>query len=71
MDRKTFEHVYVDGGATIQSFLSDDLIDEITLTVIPVLLEEGISLFGPLKNDVKWTRKRSQAFDFGFEQRIA
>lgn len=32
------EHFCVDGGATIQSFLSDNLLHEVTLTVIPLLL---------------------------------
>jgi dihydrofolate reductase len=38
--------VYVDGGAVIQSFLRDGLIDDITLSIIPVLLGDGIPLFG-------------------------
>ena len=42
-------HVYVDGGATIQGFLSQGLLDEITVTVIPVVLGEGIPLFGASK----------------------
>jgi dihydrofolate reductase len=40
-------HLYVDGGLTIQRFLDANLIDEITLTRIPVLLGHGIALFGP------------------------
>ncbi len=38
-------HLYIDGGATIRGFLRADLIDEITVTWIPVLLGAGISLF--------------------------
>ena len=62
------EHVYVDGGATIQSFLTDGLIDEITMTVIPILLGEGISLFGSLEKDINLKHERTHAFDFGFVQ---
>ena len=47
------EHVYVDGGTNIQGFLSGGLIDEITITARPVILESGISLFGATKNDTK------------------
>ena len=61
-------HVYVDGGVTIQGFLSEDLIDEITATVIPVILGEGIPLFGPLENDVLLNHVRTKAYDFGFVQ---
>lgn len=39
------EHLYIDGGKTIQSFLTEDLIDEMIITIIPRLLGEGIPLF--------------------------
>jgi len=38
---------------TIQRFLSDALIDEITITRIPVLIGTGKPLFGPLSSDVR------------------
>lgn len=38
--------VYIDGGTLIRSALQVDLVDEITLTLVPVLLGEGIPLFG-------------------------
>ena len=37
--------VYVDGGALIRSLLDEGLIDEMTITVIPVILGDGIPLF--------------------------
>lgn len=37
--------VYVDGGALIRSFLDAGLIDELTVSVIPVILGAGIPLF--------------------------
>lgn len=40
--------LYIDGGKTIQSFLKEDRIDEMTITIIPFLLGEGIPLFGSL-----------------------
>ena len=62
------EHVYVDGGITIQRFLAEGLIDEITVTVIPIILGGGIPLFGQLVKDVKLTHERTKVFDFGFVQ---
>ena len=47
------QHAYIDGGATIQSFLNLGLINEITITRLPILLGEGIPLFGPLERDVR------------------
>lgn len=61
-------HVYVDGGKTIQSFLRANLINEMTITRIPVLLGEGISLFGPLAQDVHLAHVSTRAFDSGFVQ---
>jgi len=60
--------IYVDGGLTIQSFLAAGLIDDITITVIPVLLGSGRPLFGPLLADVRLTHESTTAFDFGFVQ---
>ena len=40
------KHLYIDGGITIQRFLEAKLIDELTITVIPILLGSGIPLFG-------------------------
>jgi len=45
---KGFYRLYIDGGRTIQSFLAEDLIDEMTITLIPYLLGGGIPLFTEL-----------------------
>jgi len=37
--------VYLDGGALIRSALDADLVDELTVTVIPMILGAGIPLF--------------------------
>ena len=62
------EHVYVDGGATIQGFLAEGLVDEITVTVIPGLLGGGIPLFGSMERDIHLTHLRTTAYDFGMVQ---
>ena len=62
------EHVYVDGGITIQRFLHAGLIDELTLTRAPVLLGTGIPLFGELDADVHLRHVETKSFESGFLQ---
>ena len=50
---KGIGHVYVDGGLTIQRFLRAGLVDRMVITRLPVLVGEGIPLFGPLTRDVR------------------
>lgn len=45
--------VYVDGGATIRQFLAAGLVTDVTLSIIPVLLGEGIPLFGGVAHDLE------------------
>lgn len=43
-----YNKLYIDGGKVIQGFLKEDLIDEMIITVIPILLGGGTHLFGEL-----------------------
>ncbi|PKO00897.1 MAG: deaminase [Chloroflexi bacterium HGW-Chloroflexi-4] len=61
-------HLYVDGGLTIQGFLSVGLINEITMTTIPILLGSGIPLFGPLERDILLQIISSRSYPNGFVQ---
>jgi len=45
-------HLYVDGGITVQRFLRAGLIDRLIITRVPVLIGDGIPLFGALVHDV-------------------
>jgi dihydrofolate reductase len=60
--------VYVDGGAVIQQFLTANLITDLTLSVIPVLLGEGIRLFGTTAGDLPLELLASHRFDSGLVQ---
>ena len=62
------EHVYVDGGKTIQSFIKAKLINELIITRVPVLIGEGIPLFGLLKSDIKLNHEETKSFKNGFVQ---
>jgi dihydrofolate reductase len=62
------QHLYVDGGQTIRSFLNAGLLNELTITVIPILLGTGKSLFGTLKADIVLRHMSTHTYDFGFVQ---
>ena len=59
---------YVDGGKTIQGFLQAGLIDEMTITRIPILIGEGIPLFGSLTRDIRLLHAATKSFANGYVQ---
>ncbi len=60
--KKGLYKLYIDGGTTIRNFLKADLIDEITLTTIPILLGGGASLFTELPNELNFELIESKTF---------
>lgn len=60
--------VYVDGGETIQGFLNAGLITDMTITRIPVLLGEGVPLFGPLAGDIRLLHQSTRTWESGLVQ---
>ena len=56
-------NLYIDGGGTIQSFLVEDMIDEIILTRIPVLLGGGIPLFGSMAKELRFSHIKTELFN--------
>ncbi len=63
-----FRHVYLDGGKVVQSFLREHLVDELTLTLIPVLLGSGLRCFDTLQSDQPLKLVRSKVYPFGYVQ---
>lgn len=68
LDRRGIEHVYIDGGTTIRSFLEADLVQRLTITTIPVLIGAGIPLFGPQEGDIRLRLVDSIAYTNGLVQ---
>lgn len=68
LSAKGFSRVYVDGGRVIQSFLREDLIDEMIITKVPLLLGEGITLFGELTRKLRFVHVRTEVYSNGLVQ---
>lgn len=61
-----FRNVWVVGGAMLcQSFLALDLVDEIRLAIAPVLLGDGLPLFGSSSAQTRWRLKDAVAYRSG------
>lgn len=57
------EHLYVDGGKTIQSFMRAGLLNELTINRLPILLGQGVPLFGRLDADMALGLIESKTLD--------
>ena len=58
-------HVYVDGGVVISAFLEAGLIDDLTLTIVPLLLGDGLPLFHPGHTETRLVLEESRTFPSG------
>jgi dihydrofolate reductase len=61
-------NLYIDGGDTIQRFLRAGVIQRLIITRVPVLIGEGIALFGSLPHDVKLRHVATKSFASGLVQ---
>jgi dihydrofolate reductase len=63
-----FKHAYIDGGITIQRFLSAGIIDRLVVTRVPVLIGKGIPLFGPVPRDITLNHVATRTYRGGLVQ---
>ena len=61
-------HMYVDGGGLISDFLAEGLVDDLTLTVVPVLLGSGSRLFHEIPTITSLVLESSQSYPNGVVQ---
>ena len=62
-----YENIWLVGGAMLcQSFLRLGLVDEIRLSIAPVMLGDGLSLFGNSGTEKRWRLKDVIAYKTGF-----
>jgi dihydrofolate reductase len=60
--------VYVDGGSVISQFLASELIDDVTVSIVPLLLGEGLRLTRDLGRDIGLELVQTRAFESGLVQ---
>jgi dihydrofolate reductase len=65
LDATGARQVYVDGGVTIQGFLRAGLIQRLNITRVPVLIGDGIPLFGSLPHDIRLRHVETRHFPSG------
>ena len=63
--REGVRRVYVDGGETIRRFLAADLVDDLTISLVPILLPAGRRLFADGLLERRLRLVESRAFDSG------
>lgn len=66
-----FRHAYIDGGETIQAFIRAQLIERLIITRVPVLIGEGLSLFGKLSEPnamITWRHVKTFTWSNGLVQ---
>ena len=65
LDKEGWKKAYIDGGKLVQSFLRSGLISDITLTRIPILIGDGLPLFGSIDNDIDLEHISTESFKSG------
>jgi dihydrofolate reductase len=68
LSARGIEHIYVEGGITVQRFLRAGLIHRLILTRVPVLIGTGIPLFGPLTRDIRLRHIATRQYASGLVQ---
>ncbi|HEV8486399.1 MAG TPA: dihydrofolate reductase family protein [Blastocatellia bacterium] len=61
-------HLYIDGGITIQEFLRAGLVQRLIITRVPVLIGDGIPLFGSLPRDIRLDHVATRHYPSGLVQ---
>jgi dihydrofolate reductase len=61
-------NLYIDGGITIQGFLRAGAIQRLIITRVPVLIGEGLPLFGSLPHDVRLRHIATRHYPSGLVQ---
>jgi dihydrofolate reductase len=59
--KREYTNLCIDGGRTIRGFLEADLIDEMIITRVPVILCDGVPLFGKIGRRLHFEHRETES----------
>ncbi len=68
LEQKGYKRLYIDGGVTIQRFLAAGVINDMVITLVPIVLGSGKPLFGNTEKDIMLEHVKTETFSCGFVQ---
>jgi len=69
LQKQSGKNIFCDGGAeTVSQFQQNNLFDELIISIIPILLGDGIKLFGKSLQEQRLQLVSSKSFDKGLVQ---
>jgi dihydrofolate reductase len=68
LHREGVKHIYIDGGTTISQFLELKLVDEMILSIVPVILGSGIPLYHQINTEISCKLVSSKSYPSGLVQ---
>lgn len=65
LSEQGWQRAYIDGGKIIQSFMREGLIDDMTVTLVPILIGAGKRMFGAVDADIDLQLLEARSFPSG------
>lgn len=62
------KHIWIDGGITVSKFLEAGLVDDITVSIIAMVLGSGIPLFSTMNQELRCHLVSTQSYPSGLVQ---
>lgn len=68
MYKEGIKHIWVDGGVTLSQFLASRIVDTMTVSIIPIVLGDGIPLFNTMNQEIPCRLISSKSYPSGLVQ---
>ncbi|MCC3859851.1 dihydrofolate reductase family protein [Pseudemcibacter aquimaris] len=65
MNEMGCQNLYIDGGKVVQDFINDGQVDELIITMVPIIIGEGIPLFANINVEKRLDLKNVTKYDNG------